>query len=222
MTLHPTAPVPLPGPGRQTTRPDVFPSYSAFDLSLPLPLAVHRSDATLQPRRLGEAGSAIVLGGGHVEDTTSTGSESGGSSSGTGTGSSSGGTAIAGEGSAGGSSAGGSGAGEDGSSSADVCHVDPNNEYHGDVVTWGDKNMQVGRMFPSGWSHRMIRVIRMIRMTTRSVTQLVTQPVPDHVPDHVNPGALQRPLRSASLILCMRSRGAQRGEVAADGPGRPG
>ncbi|PNW78007.1 hypothetical protein CHLRE_10g460600v5 [Chlamydomonas reinhardtii] len=103
---------------------------------------VHRSDATLQPRRLGEAGSAIVLGGGHVEDTTSTGSESGGSSSGTGTGSSSGGTAIAGEGSAGGSSAGGSGAGEDGSSSADVCHVDPNNEYHGDVVTWGDKNMQ--------------------------------------------------------------------------------
>ncbi|KAG2433328.1 hypothetical protein HXX76_008394 [Chlamydomonas incerta] len=98
---------------------------------------VHRSDATLQPRRLGEAGSVIVLDGAQKDATSTTGAEAGGSS-GSSASSGGGGTATAGDG---GASA-GSSAGAGGGSSADVCHVDPNNEYHGDVVTWGDKNMK--------------------------------------------------------------------------------
>ncbi len=79
----------------------------------------------VQPRTFGEAGTAIVLGGGDAKQAEEQRrlQEGGGAGSG---------------------SAGGSGAASGGST--DQCHVDPNNEYHGDVVTWGDKNMQVSHV----------------------------------------------------------------------------
>ncbi|GFR52440.1 hypothetical protein Agub_g15014 [Astrephomene gubernaculifera] len=74
----------------------------------------HHHDVVQQPRRLGEAGSMVVNGaGGETTDNSNSGSSSSVSSSTSGSG-----------------------------NGGDKCHIDDNNEYHGDVVTWGDKNIK--------------------------------------------------------------------------------